>query len=294
MEHTDRPYQAAYNNLTVPTHSPGGEKDIKTMGNTDSPQPVTSGAIVAKLRTHFEKDGKGQYVVATEVNEGTGGAMGRRADLLAMGCWPSSGYVLTGFEIKVSRADWLRELADTTKADAVGKFCDYWYVAAPKGLVKIEELPTGWGLMEATEQGVRTAQRAVKRVTAEYTPAFFASMLRRVSQGGLCAEEKLSEYRRGYDWAKDQAQAALDREKKATEENRAMWAKLHETVEEFRKETGIPVASGRAAWGSMRLPTSAAVKFVMDGGLESQNAELERLTQIARQIIASIEGANKP
>jgi hypothetical protein len=52
-----------------------------------------------------------------------------------------------GFEVKVSRGDWKRELRDPTKAGAVSRHCDRWYVVALPGVVQLEELPRGWGLM---------------------------------------------------------------------------------------------------------------------------------------------------
>ena len=50
-----------------------------------------------------------------------------------------------GFEVKVSRSDWLRELADESKADAWARYCHHWWLVAPAEVVKPGELPTGWG-----------------------------------------------------------------------------------------------------------------------------------------------------
>lgn len=53
-----------------------------------------------------------------------------------------------GYEVKVSRADWLRELADLSKANTWARFCHHWWlVASHKDIVQAGELPDGWGLL---------------------------------------------------------------------------------------------------------------------------------------------------
>ena len=50
------------------------------------------------------------YAFFEEVRAQTGYAAGGSADGLALSLWPSRGIELHGFEVKVSRSDWLREL----------------------------------------------------------------------------------------------------------------------------------------------------------------------------------------
>lgn len=53
-----------------------------------------------------------------------------------------------GYEVKCSRGDWLRELADTSKANTWSRFCHYWWVvASDKDIVMAGELPEHWGLL---------------------------------------------------------------------------------------------------------------------------------------------------
>lgn len=87
---------------------------------------------------------------------------GRRADALAVDFRRSSP-ALVGYEIKVARGDWLHELDHPDKADAWGKFCTQWYVIAPDGVVKPEELPDGWGLVTPVAK-VRTVERVKAKV----------------------------------------------------------------------------------------------------------------------------------
>lgn len=104
----------------------------------------------------------------------------RRADAVCMNIWPSKGYAIHGFEIKVSRADFLNEMKDITKAKAVAKYCDFWWLATPAGLVKAEEVPASWGLMELHKNGLKIKKQAPQ--AASPTPpdrSFMASMLRK-------------------------------------------------------------------------------------------------------------------
>lgn len=71
----------------------------------------------------------------------------RRADFLAQDCWNAQGLLLHGHEVKVSRSDWLCELRDPSKAEAVKRYCDrWWLVVSDKAIVR-DDLPDGWGLM---------------------------------------------------------------------------------------------------------------------------------------------------
>ena len=79
----------------------------------------------------------------------------RFADAIAIQTRKSSGMTVHGFELKISRADWLNELKDPTKANAARNLVDYWWVVAGTGgIVHPAELPDGVGLIEATDAGL--------------------------------------------------------------------------------------------------------------------------------------------
>ena len=46
--------------------------------------------------------------------------------------WPSRGLYLHGFEIKVHRNDWLRELKNPAKAEEIAGYCHFWWVVATR------------------------------------------------------------------------------------------------------------------------------------------------------------------
>ena len=77
-----------------------------------------------------------------QVRNGTGFLnVTRTVDAIAMGLWPSRGLYMHGFEIKVRRGDWLNELRNPEKAEEIGQFCDFFWVVAPKEVIKFEEVP---------------------------------------------------------------------------------------------------------------------------------------------------------
>src|SRR3990167_6404645 len=109
-----------------------------------------------------------------------------RCDALAMDLWQSNKYGLElhGFELKVSRADWLRELKQPLKSEEIKRFCDRWYVvAANSKIVKYaDELPKGWGL-EFAENGKLVNFIEAEKLTPEpYGRGFLASVMRRATR----------------------------------------------------------------------------------------------------------------
>lgn len=118
-------------------------------------------------------------------------------DFMAVGLWKSLAFDVYGFEIKVSRADWLRELKSPQKAENGMAMCDFWYLAAPPGVLKdLSELPENWGYVELRDRPVvkhwaprlrgdfpargYTSRDGVRRpVRAYWDKAAFAMMARR-------------------------------------------------------------------------------------------------------------------
>lgn len=145
-----------------------------------------------RIRAHHSNTaGNGpEWVVVTEVRNAAGFDAHRSADALAFNTWPSRGLAVHGFEIKVSRSDWQRELQDPAKAEAFAQFCDYWWVAAPEGVVLPGELPAGWGLMVPNRGArLRVATPATKREAKPIGRSFMAAILRRGAEQAPAAAE---------------------------------------------------------------------------------------------------------
>jgi hypothetical protein len=84
-------------------------------------------------------------------------------DLLAVSAWasvrPFPRYARVGYEVKVSRSDYKRELARPSKRAAAVAFCHEFYFAVPRGLLKPEEIawtpPWGFGRAGPPFQRIR-------------------------------------------------------------------------------------------------------------------------------------------
>lgn len=117
---------------------------------------------------------------------GTGYSRETRADAISMGLWPSAkdGMEITGYELKISRADWLRELKYPNKADPIKQFCDRWYLVVSdlKIVTYIHELPDGWGLMYAENGEIRMMVEAKKLTPVPPDKAFIAALMRRATR----------------------------------------------------------------------------------------------------------------
>ena len=142
----------------------------------------TSSSIKAILRLKYTAP---RFAILEEVRNTTGRPKKRQeqqaryADMIAMSLWPSDGLEMIGFEIKVSRADWLAELKDTKKAVAVQKFCDRWYLVTPNDhIVQEGELPPNWGWLVISNLEVYEKVKAPVLTSEPITREFLAALLR--------------------------------------------------------------------------------------------------------------------
>ena len=168
-----------------------------------------------------------QWCTFREVRDGTGFAKrtNRYADLLAMSIWPSRGIYLEGVEIKVQRSDWLRELENPKKADAFHKYCRYWFVAAPKGVVEASEVPETWGYLEVTPKRCTVQKRPKENQPEPFDSLFVASLVRHAKQS------------LGYS-VKD-IEAARRSERKVMESKFAKLTECEQEVRRLRRSTRI-------------------------------------------------------
>jgi hypothetical protein len=157
-----------------------GECDVSA-----KPKEVTTAMVRAALRKRYPA---GEYGLFEEVGNGTGSRCRRHADAVAMGFWPSRGIYLSGFEIKVSRYDWAKELRNPEKADDIAKFCDFWWlVVGDESIVKEGELPPTWGLLVYSGGTLRSKTDATKLEHEPLDRNFIAALLRRAHE----AQEKV-------------------------------------------------------------------------------------------------------
>lgn len=160
---------------------------------------VTAAAIKVGLRTSFGTDG---HRVFFEVGDDTGTRVRRHADAVAIGIWPSTGHQIHGFEIKVSRGDFLAEMKSPEKSQPVFRYCHRWSLVTPPGLVKVSELPPNWGLMTFDGKTMRTVQQAPRLTPEPPTSGFMAALVRRA--GDMDSEIILAAVKKARgDWEAD-------------------------------------------------------------------------------------------
>ena len=171
----------------------------------DYPEPAAApteadltGALCDWYRSRGSGAGGPRFAVAAQVRSRAGFDARRTCDFVAMDLWPSKGLGLHGHEIKVSRSDWLRELAEPEKsAEFIPYMNCWWIVTAGRRMVRDGELPDGWGLM-AVDDGVLTVvRRAARRDALPLTPTRLAALLRAVAQTAAYLERRHYEKRAG-------------------------------------------------------------------------------------------------
>lgn len=154
------------------------------------PDAERTAAMLDLMRRRYEGDRGGaslSHVVVEEVAPGTGFSAAQRwADVLVLSVWPSSGLTLDGFEIKASRADLKKELADPAKSEALARYCDSWTLVAWDDAVLVDGIPEGWGII-TTADGSHGRELVQKRKAAKRTPepwprSFVCSLVRNAYQ----------------------------------------------------------------------------------------------------------------
>lgn len=124
----------------------------------------TEASMIRLLHARYNtRGGNGpRYAGMAHVRSDAGFDAKRTADYIAVDLWPSKGLALHGHEVKISRADWLNELKDPSKSAEFMKHVDYWWlVIADAAMVKVGELPEGWGMIAVGGDGkLRTVKQA--------------------------------------------------------------------------------------------------------------------------------------
>lgn len=128
-----------------------------------------------------------EWVMAFEVQAERDEGGLRFADAIAFDTRKGAGMAVHGFELKVSRSDWLNEVRDPGKSNAAKSLVDYWWVVAgAPGIVRDKELRPGDGLLAVVPSaGLTVLTHAARRVggyvdQGRVDRALVAAMLRRV------------------------------------------------------------------------------------------------------------------
>lgn len=138
----------------------------------------TADELVERLRGRYGSDA---WLLLEQVANSTGYSCKSWIDAIAIGLWPSKGLLRLAFEVKVSRSDFLKELATPKKNAWARKCChEFWFVA-PDGVIKEQELPEGAGWLKPRGKGLTTVRAASRKETVKTTDGFIASLCRNAS-----------------------------------------------------------------------------------------------------------------
>lgn len=262
--------------------------------------PKVRRSLEEQMRERYPLD---SYALFWEVRDATGtDGQGRSADAVAMSLWPSRGLELLGFEVKSARSDWLRELKEPRKAEAICKHCDRWFVVATDAkVVHKNEVPAAWGLLVSNGEKLRQVipapllgePRLGRKVLPDVSRQFVASLLRQAQKTAARPLDQLREV------ARNEAHREL------TEKHKAAIAKLHEevkrvaetaesTIRNFERESGIDI---RRNWEHGRIGRIVQLLLSQTGSeaqrwgrpaetLKDAAATLERLAAQTREAAA--------
>lgn len=249
--------------------------------------------LLEVLRRHYIKPGAfpgGIFLPECGVNGGTGA--GSRADALYIGFTSTSGRLLVGHELKISRADWRKELDSAGKADFWADNCHAWYVVAPgPEIVPKDEVPHGWGLMYPSARSRTRMDVVIKPpVRPERVPSWTAvrSIMARLDtlQHGHVAEIQ----RTALESAREQASREYDARAKGetlTSEQRERLGLL----ERIERVLGVEVGHGWGDDDTVRPEVAAAALRLVQsiGQLDLRGRyEVQHLQQAAQSLLEGL------
>lgn len=234
--------------------------------------PRESDRVTASLLDLIRKRHDGDaWIVLTEVANGTGAQARRRADALAIGLWPSHGLPIIGYEVKIARSDVQRELKDPSKAEAIGRFADeWWIVISDVSIIDGLVLPATWGVLAPRKNVLRIVRKAKKLKPEPINRALLAALIRNVCGSWVPRAQ--------YDQLAHKQRAEIVRELERDSESIAEASaqdlkRLRETIEAFEKASGLSIHR----WDAGDI--GAAVKLALSARTARGRDDLEHSIQ---------------
>lgn len=179
--------------------------------------------VKALLRNRFRAP---THAIFFEVSDATGFNGTGWADAISMNLWPSHGLELEGYEIKVSRSDWKRELAKPSKAEKFAQRCDRWWIVTTEGVIDDEsEIPRQWGWIMASPNQLKIQRKAARNEPIPIDRHFLAALLRGAGKADQVEIEAICQKRLNELREHDERQIAYEvdrRADKATSDTKIM------------------------------------------------------------------------
>lgn len=236
---------------------------------------VTAGDVMVALKRRYPD---GEYALLPQVANGTGYAATRHCDALALSLWPSRGIRLHGFEIKVYRSDWLRELKNPAKAETIAKRCHHWWIVAPPKVVEPFELPPTWGLLELRGTKLHVVRQAPDLEPPAIDLLFVAAMLR-AAAGQMPGKVELeAAEKRGHTEgiAEGKRQAAYEVQRGSERHEQ-----LRRAVDQFERTSGIRIEEYRGE----QLGAVFAQVLALEGDWNGPARKLQRIHELAGDLL---------
>jgi hypothetical protein len=246
---------------------------------------MTASELRVLLRARYTAP---EWAYFDECRNGTGHMRRlRTADGLCLGLYPSRGMPLIGFEIKVARQDWIKELKTPDKAEEIAKYCNQWYlVVSDPAIVKPGEMPATWGLLAPDKSGkaLRIFTEAKPLDPEPLDRRFIASILRRASEGTVPIDTI-------EDRVRAEVAERVERQKSLAqfnaEEAEKKYQNLLTRVRAFEEASGVSDIT--SPWSGAKI--GQAVRRVLLGDDTRIIADLDRLKRTASTIVTEIESA---
>jgi hypothetical protein len=229
--------------------------------------------VNAALRARFCAP---EWALFFEVGDATGAQHRRWADAVAMNLYPSRGLEVHGFEVKVSRSDWTKELKSPDKSGPVQQYCDRWWIVTPAGIVKDEVSEAG---------KIRQVVAAPKLESVPVTRAFVASIMRRASSADDAEIAQMVGARLEVERLRDRSH--IDRE---IEARSTQLKELQAQVKEFEDESGLKISNrytgGKDIGKAVKLVLAAGIGQTYGGVQGIRNTILSNLKELDKALAA--------
>lgn len=248
---------------------------------TAAKKPIGTAELYKLLRVRYEPQ---SWALMFEVADATGARLSRWADAVAMSLWPSRGLGLHGIEVKSSRTDWLKELKNPAKAEAICRYCDFWWLCvSDPAIVFAGELPDAWGMLAPKSNGLAVVKQAAKLTPIPIDRGFLAALLRSAAKPAVLLDQQAmnDEYYRGYKQAEESAKRSESRVQEQLDE-------LQQTVREFEKASGIAI---RKTWDHTTEKIGLTVREVLAGKHQQGIESIKHMRRTAERIIETIDAA---
>lgn len=256
------------------------------MKKTPDKISYTAAECMGKLAALFPNE---EYALLGQLRNGTGFSRDpRTADAFAMSLWPSRGLNIIGFEVKVSRTDWIRELRRPEKAEDIAQYCDQWYlVVGDASIMQPGELPPTWGLIiPDPKKGLKISVVAPQlKKPKPIDKVMLAGILRNISSRMISKDVLESEFSDRFQAGKDWAKSSLETSERQMKE-------IRDGIAAFEKASGVRLSSWNSE--SENKDIGEAVRAVLTGKNKRAKRELVKLRDTAHNIAKFIDGEIEP